>query len=265
MNVEELVLKHKSDIEALKVLVESRFGILGEKEVFTEVDEIFYLRFVLSNEDEVKRTEHVFATISYRLKHRDELEDSYVNQRCNKSDVLLKYSKVGFQGTVDDNPAFIVRVGHCNIRKIAKEMTKNEIVHCMLMLEETAFQLCDKLTRETRTVTKLYSIFDMAKFNVFSFSLPFFMALGRVSHLSHMYYPQMIGLKIFVNVPNTMRRCMHLFNKFQHKKSVEKQVICGKTPSTKCGEICPFLTNRTKFLPLFLGGESPIIDERLNL
>lgn len=250
--------------DAIKKLYD-RIKHLDNNLYYAHLDQLFVLRFILSANGDTDLAFHNMSdALEFRKKYRADLVRAHQEQQCEGSDILLKYSKVGFQGSIDEQPVFIVRVGHCNIRKIASTMSTRDIVFCMLMLEEYAFQLCDALSRENHRLIKLQTVFDMSSVSVLGFSIPFFKALGIVSHKSHVIYPQLMGRKIFIKAPRIMRTCMHLYNKFQHKKSIEKQLFCG------CKNIinmnaCPFASRHAKYMPQFLGGDTPILDSRLEI
>ena len=104
-----------------------------------------------------------------------------------------------------------------------------------------------------RSLVKITQVFDMSDFSYFNLNIKVFRALGNTSKKSAIYYPQLVGNKIFVNTPIIIKSCMKIFNKFQSINALSMQHVCNKN----CNEsTCPILSYDAKDLPEFIGGTS---------
>lgn len=240
-----------------------------ESHAGTPIDELFILRFLLShggaNANLEKVKELCIACIAWRVQNQTLLQayDEETHHLKPKIEHLLKFSKVGYGGYLGDNPLFIIRVGHCDLNQIVRELSTKEIEQVLLACEENSFQMIDRLTREQGKMIKLTTICDLSSLGLRMPNLTFLKALARVSKKSSLYYPQLIDKKIFCNVPKPVQVMFRMYNSLFHRRVQKKHLLCKNTNK---GGTCPFLQKESRVeLPDFLGGILKDYDRTLRL
>lgn len=198
-------------------------------------DELFRRRYELSYPGEQIENKIKFA-MDFFKENESELVNIVENKICSNAASLLEHAKAGYDGHLGDSPCFYVQVASCDLNKIAKAYSIEELAKLLTLSQYYGFYQCDKKSRELGRVVKQYNIIDLKDFSWTNFNIKFFRALGKSSHLNAQLYPQLIEKYIFINAPALCRRGIQLVNKFQSKRAVKKQAVCrGK------GSKCPFL------------------------
>lgn len=228
------------------------------KGVGTEVDDLFILRFLLSNESMDEVIENIKFTLKWRKENIDKILE-IVEKGPNGipyHHVFTRFQVTGWAGTMSGNPIFVVRTGLGDPKGTLKALTIDECVEHLIFSNEVGFQKIDKNTRKYGKFCKTIAVIDMDGFSIFKGDKNFFKALGDSSKLSEKVYPQLNGAGVLINTPATLRIIMRAFKTFQSKRSLEKQKICPVTNSkTKDANECPFLTKYKGVdqVPPFLG------------
>jgi len=144
-----------------------------------------------------------------------------------------------------------------------RALTHEQCVQHMLAQNERNFRLCDRLTRETGRLCKLVVIIDGAQVSLFKFDRRFPKAQGAVSHLSAVYYPQVLGRTVMVNPPAVFKFMFAVFSVFVSAATKEKFAVCPAKPSSGSALDCPYLARSfgaqaAQALPPFMGGSFPM-------
>jgi CRAL/TRIO domain len=125
-------------------------------------------------------------------------------------------------------------------------------------------KLKDKKSRETGFLCKQIAIIDLEGFSVFNFDSKFSKVIGQSSHMSQMYYPQLLGKTVIINMPITFRVIYKAMSVFMPASTLEKQAICPANTLKKSAGECPFLKNfknGVEIMPPFLGGSRAMMPE----
>ena len=142
-------------------------------------------------------------------------------------------------------------------KQMMNELTKEQMAEFLIFQDELAYIQCDKMTRETRKLTKLLVINDMRGFSLLSNSKSFFEALGISSKASENIYPQLLQKSVAVNPVFIYKTLLSLASLFVSRKTLAKFAYCKG--DTLKGDIsqCPFASKwlSKKATPTFLGGE----------
>jgi len=88
--------------------------------------------------------------------------------------------------------------------------------------------------------------------------------MGKTSTQSAIYYPQLLGKTIIINMPVTFRLIFKAMRVFMPASTVEKQAICPANTLKRSATECPFLkkfANGVEIMPPFLGGTRAMLPE----
>ena len=224
---------------------------------------MFVLRFVLSapKRDAGAAFNNVADTLRYRAQRLDALKLVRTGAATPEMARLRACVKTGVVGFLNGlHPVFVVRAGRANVRGLMADLSMDELVQVLVLNNEYVWRLCDGKTRESGLLVKAVTVVDLQGMSIFQFDSKFPRAIGKSSTLSSVYYPQLLGQKVIVNLPAAVRWMIKVFTSLQPASAVEKQSIC--TGATLSGDAskCPYLakfTNVAVTLPKFLGGTAP--------
>ena len=153
-------------------------------------DDIWLLRFILSNKTAKKSVDSVKFAINWRKERKDILDSICAGGEIPKANVWNKFQVAGrHKPAKDGGPTFIIRMGLCNPSALMDNMTHQEVVDYVLCLRELDFRQCDQLTRKHRKLIKFTTINDMKGLK-FVMDRRFFKAIGEASKISEKVYPQ---------------------------------------------------------------------------
>ena len=137
---------------------------------------------------------------------------------------------------------------------------------------------CDKATRDSRILTKMIGVIDMAGVSLSSVDARFGKVQGDSGKLSEVYYPQLLGKTVLIHPPWFFTFVFSVFQKFMSAKMAEKISVCpgacytqhpgftkvalnAHKPAASAGGTesisqCPFASKRLspQSTPSFLGG-----------
>ena len=137
------------------------------------------------------------------------------------------------------------------------ELEKEKVAQFLIFQDEVAYIQCDRVTRETRKLTKLIVVNDMRGFSLLTNSKKFFNALEISSKVSENIYPQLLEKSVAVNPVLMYKVLLSLASLVVSKKSMAKFAYCkGDTLKGDVSQ-CPFASKHLdkKATPTFLGGE----------
>jgi len=252
-----LLVKYKQKIDQLR---EKTKDVLTE-----EHDDIWLLRYCLSNKVDDKAEKSVRFTIEYRNNNKEWLEKATLGEKgAPHREIMKKYScSCLHKEKMDGGPVLILRGGLSHAKKLMAELNKEQVAQFLLFQDELAYRRCDKLTRETGKLTKLLVINDMRGFSLLTNSKKFFDALGISTKVTENIFPQLLEKSVAVNPILIYKVLLSLASLVVSKRSLAKFTYCKG--DTSKGDItqCPFASKflEKKDVPTFLGGDCKCEDK----
>ncbi|KXS16005.1 CRAL/TRIO domain-containing protein [Gonapodya prolifera JEL478] len=254
--VSEELAKHRDRVDALRAAC---LDVIpgGEKDPF--YDDIFLLRFCISNESLTVAENNLRETIKWRTANAETLNRVGKGGPPPHNDVVGPFClAVGLhKSLLDGSPFQIIRSGITNAAGLMEVATPEQVGDWILFQREEAFVICDALTRKTGVITKLVSVNDFSHIN-FSASMDrrFFKGLGLSSKASEIYYPQLVGMGVMINLPSWMSAVMSLGKNFMSAKTLSKLRFCPATTLNQSIAQCPVASKilSEESVPSFLGG-----------
>ncbi|KAI8812570.1 hypothetical protein BJ742DRAFT_792881 [Cladochytrium replicatum] len=203
-----------------------------------EFDDIFLLRFLLSQPNLDKAEANVRATVRWRTKNAEILKQVRETGKPPYDDIIGKFAVMDVhKNLIDGSPMFIIRSGLANLNQLFIQVTNEQIFDWLLFQRERAFSLCDEATRRTGRIIKVVTVNDFAtsvpgtapsgnRYGSAVMDRRFLKTIGAVSKLSEVYYPQLLGLSVMLNVPSTLNAVFTIARPFLPKKTLEKMRFC---------------------------------------
>ena len=265
-DVDALLEKHSAAVANLKAkimaddLSAARFTAGTNARI--PYDDLWLLRFILSNGDGKDAEKAARATLEYREKHTDLLtrcangEEHPMMGKMSK----LSISEIWQSSTRIDEPVQLIRAGKSNVKKLMDTYHPDQVVEYMNYQKEQAFILCDDATRRTRRLVKMVTVVDMHSSRFADNDNRFFKTLGRASKDSELYYPQLLAITVGINVPSYLNLIWPIAKRLMPAKTLAKFRICGARDTvTQSAAGCPFATEvfTPETLVDFLGGAVP--------
>jgi len=255
--IKDLVAKHKAQVD--QILFALKNDVKGDEDVI--VDELFALRFLLSIRklDVAEATKNARDTLAWRNANREKLAAAAKGDLPNDAAFNL-FVKSGYAGTLGGlHPVFIVRAGLGSTRDLMNALSHDQVVEYLLMQNERAFRMTDGTSRETGRLCKLVTIIDLAEMSLFKFDRRFPKAQGASSHMSAVFYPQLLGKSVAINAPTFFKMMFGIFSLFMSPAAVEKFSMCPaqntkEKSATACLFLAKFGANGPASVPDFLGG-----------
>lgn len=261
-NMDELLPKHAADIAILRAAIsdDKRFTDGANNRI--PYDDLWLLRFILSNGPGKKAEKAVRATLEYRANNAELLarcaagEDHPLAASMTK----LSISEMYANPTEADEPVQLVRAGKSNNKKLMDMYSADEVVGMMIYQKEQAFIRCDDATRRTRRLIKMVTVVDMHSQSFSDTDRRFYKALGRASKDSELFYPQLLAITVGINLPSYMNLLWPIAKRMMPAKTLAKFRVCSaKDTVTQSAVLCPFASAvfQPSSLVEFLGGAGP--------
>ena len=262
-NVDDLLQKHAADIATLRAAVASdkRFAD-GANNRIIPYDDIWLLRFILSNGPGKSAEKAVRATLEYRAKKANLLARCAAGEDYPLAASMSKFSisEIYEKPTEAGEPVQLIRAGKSNVKKLMDTYSADEVVENMNYQKEQAFIRCDDATRRTRRLIKMVAVVDMHSQRFSDNDKRFYKAIGRASKESEMFYPQLLAITVGINVPSYMNLIWPIAKRVIPAKTLAKFRICSaKDTVTQSAILCPFAPAvfQPSTLVEFLGGAGP--------
>lgn len=171
-----------------------------------EQDDIWLLRYVLSNKTGKDAEEPARFTIKYRKDNAEMISLLKRGGSVPNCKTIEKYFAAGEHGlTNSGEPIFYVRLGLSNTTALMDSCSYEEIFNYMVLNRELTLINCDKLTRKERRLVKAVTILDFQGFSLTKGNDPRFAKLmGASSKVSEKMFPQLLGRNILLNTPTYM-------------------------------------------------------------
>ena len=258
--ISDLLKEHRDKTD--QVLAAIKPDVREDDDVI--VDDLFALRFLLSSKtrDVSEAVKHARETLKWRRANKEMLKRAAVGDLPN-GQVFNSFVKTGYGGVLSGyHPVFIVRAGIAETPALMNTLTHDQVLEYLLAQNEKGFRMTDQLTRSTGRLCKLITVIDGAHMSIFKFDRRFPKAQGASSHLSAVYYPQLLGKSVMINPPSFFKMMFAVFSIFMSSAAKEKFGLCGASKSwEKDASVCPFLKlfgpTAPAAVPSFLGGTLP--------
>eukprot|EP00040_Diaphanoeca_grandis_P014719 m.74790 g.74790 ORF g.74790 m.74790 type:complete len:422 (+) comp24700_c0_seq1:1426-2691(+) len=262
-NIDELIAKHADAVKHLLTTVDPEL-IKSGGDVGTKYDEIFALRFVLSNKSLKNALQNMSETIQYRSTIRGQNIIEYVHNGGGalcRPEFVMNRCQITAQFThAIEGGGFLAtfRHGRGNPNRIFDNLSVEENEDLQLLLRERAFQHCDKSTREKRRLNKLYLIFDIKDSKMADITEKRTLkVISAVSKMAETYYPQLLAKTIILNCPSWISALMVVARAFLPSKTVKK--MCSfTTPEVMWNAEWVQGTFHKSGIPDDIGGELPV-------
>ncbi|KAH9248491.1 hypothetical protein BASA81_013817 [Batrachochytrium salamandrivorans] len=229
-------------------------------------DDLFALRFLLSAKGDIKVAgKKLKETLKWRAENLANLNLAGADQIPHNS-VFSQYISAGVIGWAGNDLVYCARSGLGDTAGLVSALTEEELLLLLILINETNFRLVDARTREVGTICKLINVVDLHGFSMSRFSRKFGPIMGKSSHASNIYYPQLLRHTVFLSLPMALRLLYNAFSLMMPKETLEKQRVCAGKPhgGKQTAADCPFLKAKlgsgeaaVKLLPSFLGGSGP--------
>ena len=240
-----------------------------------EFDDIFLLRYLLSNDADVaKAGEQLRKGLAWRVEHAAVVAAVARGDAPPLHATIAPYCVADFAfGTREDAPVYVVRTGLGDPRRLMDACTPEQVLAWLMYQKERAFQRCDALTRGSRRLVKMVNVVDFAhlRWSLWGGSNDprFFKVMGASSKTAEYVYPQLLNKSVMINLPRFFSVIYAFVKPFIPARTRKKINICpgrpaalqqlaegAPVPSTSDISRCPFVKAwaRAADVPAFLGG-----------
>ncbi|RHY98757.1 hypothetical protein DYB37_011474 [Aphanomyces astaci] len=239
-DLDALLQEHKVTIDALR----QRLG----DALTDEYDDIWLLRFVLSNGSADAAEEPCRFTIQWRKDRHAMLAKIKSGQQPPLHHEVTKFQESvippvasAHKSTSLGEPVFYVRIGLCNPQALMDAVAFDDVVEYYMLYRENLLVQCDQESRKQRTLVKMLSVLDFTGFSIArGHDTRFSQMLGATSKLSEKMYPQLVGRTIFVNAPSIFQWVFRFIKPLLSQRTVAKIVMCPGQSSGQALAACPF-------------------------
>ncbi len=203
-------------------------------------DDLFVMRFVMTHskggttckmgeaEDALRKT------LAWRKQHSELLQRTWETGKAPNEEVCKKFNTVGYAGDLGGlEPIFVVRTGHCNTKGLMNSLPQEKVTDWLHFSREIAFRLCDEKTRKTRKMIKNITIIDLAGWSLFAGDSRFEKCLQKASELSAIYYPQLLGKTVILNMPGFFKSIFKASMSLMPASLKDKIAICPQVMATQ--------------------------------
>lgn len=225
-NIDPLLIEYKDRIDYIKNNCKDLINKAEKIDIACKIDDIFILRFLLSARSFDIAIENFEKTINYKIENHELLKDIHKNgtKAIPNIHIFERFMITGYVGSLkpENHPIFIVRPGVSAVKSLLKALTVDQAANILLLFNEIGFQKCDEQTRKSRKLVKLIFVVDLMDFSIFKLNKNFAKAAGKSSKLSEIYYPQLSGLKIPINLPSTFKLIFKFMSTIHSQQEIDK-------------------------------------------
>ena len=255
--LDALLAEHAPRVRALRdaLVAELGAGRVGDG---TEYDDVWMLRFVLSNADDAEALSRARQTVEWRESKAEMLASARRGERLPRFARIETYVVSDYHGrTKEGAPLYVIRAGLTNTVAMMDANPEDVVVDFLLYRKEIGHLMCDEITRRTRTLTKLVTVNDLNHVSLLNGTDRRFTAiLGKVSKMSEIYYPQLLDRAVLINVPYVFGAIWSLVKLALSSRTRAKVAVCGAADA-RTGDVakCPFAKLLAlDTVPSFIGG-----------
>jgi len=213
-NVDDLIQKHRSAIDALRASARAQCPGFVEGEGAGCHDDLFALRFLLSHKLSVDKAGAAMRrTIEWRARVNADAIREFVLRHPQSAfpghDQVCKYfdTPIVLPGGADtDWPPFMyVHASTLDPAGLMARFTVDQYVTYSMYMSELMFAHCDRVTRRTRHLTKTVRVVAMGGIRLRHASMAFARAASAAAADHVDCYPQALGVLFLCGVPLPMK------------------------------------------------------------
>jgi len=208
--VSDLINVHKAGLQrasqSIREYLEAHPNLKAAAEQ-APLDDIFILRFILSakGNNVESAINNIKQTLEWRSKRLPELEAARQG-KVKYEDVTKRYRSYNIIGFLNEShPTAVLRVCSAAPSGLFNQLSSEKVTENILLNEERHFHLCDTKTRETGFLCKQVVIVDLRGFSLSMYDRRFGKAAVKASRESAIYYPQLLGKRVIINMPFGLR------------------------------------------------------------
>lgn len=211
----ELVKIHEQDLKKLR-------SELNAQRAEEDFDDVFLLRYLLSNGDPGHHTVEAVKKAQYWRKEYSTLVASAKANACSghlDSSALKEYMSDEDLATLDsclkatftcsttqppDFPMYVIHSGKAKLTKLMGQVSIESVGLWLTWRNEIGFWRCDAASRKSDRLLKQIIVMNMAETSFWEQDMRFFMAYGNSSNRANWLHPQLLARNIVVNPPSYM-------------------------------------------------------------
>ncbi|KAA8499100.1 SEC14-like protein 5 [Porphyridium purpureum] len=226
-DISRLTALHASEIAAVQKLLDANEQITAK--LPKGWDELHVLRYVLSGRG--AKTEAVVEKIRRAGEERAArtwLEHANENfepppEYAQAFDKIRKFLIVGIHGFArDGSPLYFIRSGISRVSEAVEICGADHITMFQSFNNACLYRIIDRITRETGKLVKVTMLNDMRGMRLGAMDRAFFKASGAASHLSELFFPQLLERTVAINTPAFMSMVFKVAKTFVSKGLIEK-------------------------------------------
>jgi len=201
------------------------------------VDEIFIVRYILSNPGDDVRTlvRKIQSTLEWRASLLELLIEAG-EDRCQKLAFLQSYLCKGYLGEYGGNVFYAERHGHNDLPRLG-ELIKYysedgcglELADAFLLLSESSFRKVDAMSRRTDRLCKIVAMFflENVSMKLNHNIMKVIQVYGTVSKRNTLYYPQLLGVGVVFSSESMLQRIfLKVCKAIMSEKTWNKIIVC---------------------------------------
>mmetsp|Transcript_10030 Transcript_10030/g.11130 ORF Transcript_10030/g.11130 Transcript_10030/m.11130 type:complete len:307 (-) Transcript_10030:217-1137(-) len=235
--ISDLLKEYSSEIESVRNIIQDD-NLYNKGDNSTRYDDIWILRFLLSHKKNVeKAAKAAIKTMHYREEMKlNELGDIRHRTGSITGPTSIQFPMVVKYQSFCKNPSDIINtlpnkdrgivtylnIGGVNTKKLAKEMSVEDIQEAYMYSNECTFQVLDEVTRRTGKLTKWLKILDCDGLYFTDLSMKYVQKDGAANKASDCFYPQLLGAMLIVNSPSWAQNIWKVIRPFFPVRVVEK-------------------------------------------
>lgn len=207
--VSDLLKKHFTTIEAVRANIQT--DPLYDA---SRYDDVWILRFVLSNKSVKASTATALATMKFREQHKlNDMDDCQHRIPSHRDGSYLYPCHKIFYEHCEGNPMI-----HClhdenrgvvvyfellnvNLSTYATFIPKEDLITSRIMISEGIYRVLDEITRKTGRLTKVCRVMDMDGFPLKSFDKDYLNLESETASSIQEFYPQSASAILVVEAP----------------------------------------------------------------
>jgi len=180
-------------------------------------DDIWVLRFVLSHKGSTtKATQAAIKTMEFRDEKKLNKFGDILHRIYNHEDhdspsnfpILKKYfSCIKTNAIIHQLPdtdrgiVCYIRLADCDMKKMVKTLSEEELSEVYLLLNEAVYQIQDDISRRSGRLTKLLKVIDLDGMKMKEFDIGYAKVDAAAAKTLEDFYPQQLGKILVVNAP----------------------------------------------------------------
>lgn len=261
----DLLEQHSNDIASVRTIVSV------DNQLYNAAyhDDLWLLRFLLSNKTPSKAATAARNTMAYRSKHGLDTQEQlgWIEPPTlgeEMPNVFKPITDRTEEGTVfhtqphDDRGVIVyVRMAGLDMTRMVQEVAKEDIRASIRVTNEFYFRVLDEVTRRTGRLTKLVRLVDMEGMTLKRMDRKFLKREGKVAKEIEDFYPQLLASVSVVNVPGwfaALWKIIQLFFPARFKEKLDFVAIPADGKLPKDARIFQHIS--TSCFPKKYGGES---------